>query len=57
LRAQFKLLENSKSRLEIACSNADSEVDSLRAKLQQRREQMEANPPSNQRRTRRPQEP
>jgi hypothetical protein len=59
VRAQLKLLETSKSRLEVAVSNADAEVDSLRAKLQQRREQMEANPrPSgNDRRTRKPQEP
>jgi hypothetical protein len=44
-RAQLKLLETSKSRLEIACSNADAEVDLLRAKLQQRRDQMDATPP------------
>jgi chromosome segregation ATPase len=45
LRAQFKILETSKSRLEVAVSNADTEVDQLRAKLQERRQQMEVNPP------------
>ena len=45
LRAQFKILETSKARLEVATANADAEVDSLRAKLQQRRDQMELNPP------------
>jgi chromosome segregation ATPase len=44
LRAQFKILETSKARLEVACSNADAEVDQLRAKLQERRHQMEVNP-------------
>lgn len=46
LRAQLKILETSKSRLEIASANADNEVDLLRAKLQQRRDQMDAQPPS-----------
>ena len=41
---QLKLAETSKTRLEVAVSNADAEVDLLRAKLQQRREQMEAQP-------------
>jgi chromosome segregation ATPase len=41
---QLKLAETSKNRLETAVSNADTEVDLLRAKLQQRREQMEAQP-------------
>ena len=45
LKAQFKLLETSKSRLEVAVNNSDAEVDQLRAKLQQRRDQMELNPP------------
>jgi phage shock protein A len=44
VQAQLKLVENSKSRLEVAVANADSEVDLLRAKLQQRREQMDAQP-------------
>lgn len=41
---QLRLAETSKARLENAVSNADAEVDSLRAKLQQRREQMDAQP-------------
>ena len=44
LVAQLKILETSKSRLEISQSNADSEVDSLRAKLEQRRAEMDATP-------------
>ncbi len=44
VQAQLKLVECSKSRLEVAVANADSEVDLLRAKLQQRREQMDAQP-------------
>ena len=42
--AQLKLIETSKTRLEVACSNADAEVDHLRLKLNQRREQMENAP-------------
>lgn len=41
---QLKLAETSKARLEGAVSNADAEVDHLRTKLQQRREQMDAQP-------------
>jgi len=44
VQAQLKLAENSRSRLEVAVSNADSEVDLLRAKLEQRRAQMDAQP-------------
>jgi predicted nucleic acid-binding Zn-ribbon protein len=44
VQAQMKLAENSRSRLEVAVANADSEVDLLRAKLNQRREQMDATP-------------
>jgi len=44
VQAQLKLVESSKVRLETAVANADSEVDLLRAKLQQRREQMDAQP-------------
>jgi small-conductance mechanosensitive channel len=47
LQAQLKLADTSRSRLEVAVTNADAEVDHLRAKLQQRREQMEAAPPVN----------
>ena len=44
VQAQLKLAETSRSRLEVAVANADSEVDNLRAKLEQRRAQMEAQP-------------
>jgi chromosome segregation ATPase len=44
VQAQLKLAESSKNRLETAVANADSEVDLLRAKLNQRREQMDAQP-------------
>lgn len=44
VQAQLKLAESSKTRLETAVANADTEVDSLRAKLNQRREQMDAQP-------------
>ena len=56
LRAQFKLLETSKSRLAVASANADSEVDLLRAKLQQKRDMMDSQPSTNEgsRRTRKP---
>jgi flagellin-like hook-associated protein FlgL len=40
--AQLKLAETSRSRLEVAVVNADAEVDNLRAKLEQRRAQMDA---------------
>jgi len=43
--AQLKLAENNRVRLETASANADAEVDSLRAKLQQRRAQADAEPP------------
>ena len=43
-QAQLKLAESSKTRLETAVANADTEVDTLRAKLNQRREQMDAQP-------------
>ena len=42
--AQLKLAETSRSRLEGAVSSADTEVDTLRAKLEQRRAQMDAAP-------------
>ena len=41
---QLRLAETSMARLETAVANADAEVDHLRTKLQQRREQMEAQP-------------
>src|SRR5690349_673779 len=49
LRSQFKILETSKSRLEVASTSADNEVDQLRAKLQQRRDMMDSQPPSEKR--------
>lgn len=42
--AQLKLMETSRVRLEVAVSNADAEVDHLRMKLNQRREQMDNAP-------------
>jgi len=42
--AQLKLAETSRARLEVAVVNADAEVDNLRAKLEQRRAQMDAQP-------------
>jgi hypothetical protein len=44
VQAQLRLAESSKTRLETAVSNADAEVDHLRLKLNQRREQMDAAP-------------
>ena len=44
VQAQLKLVESSKTRLETAVANADAEVDILRAKIQQRRDQMNAEP-------------
>ena len=44
VRAQLKLAETSRSRLEVASGNADAEVDLLRAKLEQRRQQLDAAP-------------
>jgi phage shock protein A len=44
LKAQLRILSTSQARLEVSVANADSEVDLLRAKLQMRREQMEAAP-------------
>lgn len=44
LMAQLKLAQTSKTRLEVAVGNADTEVDHLRMKLNQRREQMENAP-------------
>jgi hypothetical protein len=44
LKAQLRILSTSQARLEVSCANAYSEVDLLRAKLQMRREQMDAAP-------------
>jgi len=45
LKAQLRILQTSQIRLEQSCTSADNEVDLLRAKLQQRRDEMDANPP------------
>lgn len=42
--AQLRLLQTSQTRLETSVTNADHEVDMLRAKLEQRRNQMDAAP-------------
>ncbi|HSK62468.1 MAG TPA: hypothetical protein VK893_01460 [Pyrinomonadaceae bacterium] len=57
LKAQLKILETSKARLEVSSSLADNEVDLLRAKLQQRRDQMDAAPPAEEKRESRPRKP
>ena len=44
VQAQLKLAETSRVRLEIAVANADAEVDNLRAKMEQRRAQMDSQP-------------
>lgn len=44
LLAQLKLVHTSKVRLETACAHADAEVDLLRAKLEQRRQQLDSAP-------------
>jgi hypothetical protein len=55
LRSQFKILETSKARLETASATADQEVDLLRTKMQQRRDQMELQPPSERKPAKKPQ--
>lgn len=54
VQAQMKLAETSRLRLEVAVSNADSEVDVLRAKLDQRRAQMDAAPAETPQKPRKP---
>ena len=44
LLAQLKLVQTSRVRLETAVATADAEVDLLRAKLEQRRQQMDSAP-------------
>ena len=46
VQAQLKILSTSLNRLEVSVANADNEVDMLRAKLEQRRNQMDAAPPT-----------
>lgn len=57
LRSQFKILETSKSRLEVASTSADNEVDQLRAKLQQRRDMMDSQPPEKRRKPKQSDQP
>ena len=57
VKAQLRILQTSQTRLEVSTANADNEVDLLRAKLQQRREQMELNPPTNEARPKKPEQP
>ena len=57
LRAQLKILETSKNRLEVSLANADQEVDLLRAKLQMQRDAMDANPPAKEPTKTRPRKP
>lgn len=54
VKAQLRILQTSLARLEVSSANADNEVDLLRARLQQRREQMDLNPPSNESRSKKP---
>ena len=54
LKAQLKILQTSQVRLEVSCANADNEVDLLRAKLQQRRDQMDATPPEKESKPKKP---
>jgi phage shock protein A len=44
IEAQIKILDNAKNRYETSLATADSEVDTLRAKMEQRRAQMDAAP-------------
>ncbi|HEV2833804.1 MAG TPA: hypothetical protein VGW58_00730 [Pyrinomonadaceae bacterium] len=57
LKAQLKILQTSQVRLEVSCANADNEVDLLRAKLEQRRAQMDANPPEKETKPKKPSRP
>ena len=57
VQAQLKLVESSKTRLETAVANADAEVDLMRAKLQQRRDQMDATPPETPEKPAKPRKP
>lgn len=56
VRAQLKILQTSQVRLEVSCANADNEVELLRAKLQQRREQMEINAASGESKPKKPEQ-
>jgi len=54
LKSQLKILQTSEVRLAVSCSNADNEVDLLRAKLEQRRAQMDATPPASESKPKKP---
>lgn len=56
VRAQLKILQTSQARLEVSCVNADTEVELLRAKLQQRREQIEINAASGESKPKKPEQ-
>ena len=56
VKAQLRILQTSLSRLEVSSANADSEVDLLRAKLQQRRDQMEINAASGESKPKKPEQ-
>lgn len=56
VKAQLRILATSAVRLESACANADNEVELLRAKLQQRREQMEIDASSGESKPKKPEQ-
>ena len=57
LQAQIKILETSSVRLESAITNADAEVDLLRARLNQQRDQDAASPKTEDSRPTKPRKP
>ena len=56
VKAQLRILQTSQVRLEQSCATADNEVELLRAKLQQRREQMEINAASGESKPKKPEQ-
>lgn len=54
LKSQLKILQTSQARLEVSVATADNEVDLLRAKLEQRRAQMDATPPASESKPKKP---
>jgi len=56
VKAQLRILQTSLTRLEVSCANADNEVELLRAKLQQRREQMAINAASGESKPKKPEQ-